>query len=123
MSYRDTAEIRSWYPGNAYVTWVGLDGYFTSPKSTFATVFGSTLYQVRQFTGKKVLIVETGASPSAGRPRAIDSLFSGAANTLGIVGVIWFDYDKAIGHDWSIDNDSLALAAFHAAAKTYMKRS
>jgi mannan endo-1,4-beta-mannosidase len=123
VSYSDTAALRPWYPGDSYVTWVGLDGYFTGPHSTFKTVFGPTLDQVRQFTSRPVFIVETGASPSSQRPRAIDSLFDGMASTPGMVGVIWFDYDKAVGHDWYIDNDPASLAAFSAAAKTYMKGS
>jgi Glycosyl hydrolase family 26 len=120
VSYSDTAVLDPWYPGDSYVTWVGLDGYFTDPNSTFKTVFGPTLAQVRRFTSRPVFIVETGASPSSQRPRAIDSLFAGAASTPGIVGLIWFDYDKAVGHDWYINNDPVALAAFSAAAKTYI---
>ena len=123
VSYSDTAALQPWYPGDSYVTWVGLDGYFTSPRSTFGTVFGSTLSQVRKFTNRPALIVETGASPSSQRPRAIKSLFAGAASTPGIVGLIWFDYDKATGHDWYIDNDPESLTAFRQAAKIYVKGS
>ena len=121
VNYNDTTALRPWYPGDAYVTLVGLDGYFTSPSSTFHSVFDPTLLQVRQFTSRPILIVETGANPSSKRPRAIASLFAGASNTPGIVGLIWFDYKKYAGHDWYIDNDPAALAAFREASRNYIK--
>ena len=31
---------RPWWPGNSYVTWVGIDGYYTKPSMTFAPLFG-----------------------------------------------------------------------------------
>jgi mannan endo-1,4-beta-mannosidase len=62
---KGTAPIRPWYPGSAYVTWVGLDGYFTSPQSTFRTVFGPTLAYLKTFANLPVFIDETGANPAA----------------------------------------------------------
>lgn len=118
VSGRSTTAIRPWYPGNSWVTMVGLDGYFYSPKDTFSTVFGPTLTQVRSFTRKPVIIVETGVDPSANRPEQISDLFRGARES-GIVGVIWFDYHKYTDHNWLINADPAALAAFRTAAKTY----
>jgi hypothetical protein len=112
----ETEPIASVWPGAAYVNAVGLHGYFTSPGATFSTVFGATLQQARALTSDPVVITETGASPQAGRPRAITSLFAGAA-AARIAGIIWFDYNKYSGHDWYIDNDPAALAAFRKAAR------
>ena len=39
-----------WWPGNSYVNWVGIDGYFTNPSSVFASVFGPTIVYVRTLT-------------------------------------------------------------------------
>jgi Glycosyl hydrolase family 26 len=118
----NTASLRPWYPGNAWVTWVGLDGYEFTPQATFGSVFGPTLGQVRAFTGKPVFIVETGAVASPERASQITGLFAGARKA-GVIGLIWFDYDKnsATGapHNWRIDNDPAALAAFRDAAKEY----
>jgi hypothetical protein len=118
VSTSATTAIRPWYPGDAWVTMLGLDGYFFTPKATFSTVFGPTLRQIRTFTRRPVLIVETGANPSAHRPAQISDLFKGARKA-GIAGVIWFDYYKFAGHDWLIDNDPAALTAFRKAADTY----
>ena len=30
--------MRPWYPGDAWVTMVGLDGYFVTSQATFSTV-------------------------------------------------------------------------------------
>jgi mannan endo-1,4-beta-mannosidase len=113
--------VRPWYPGSAYVTWIGLDGYFTTPQSTFETVFGPTLADLKTFTKLPVFIDETAANPASQRVRAIDSLFRGLERTPAIKGLVWFDYDKASGRDWQIENDPAALAAFRAGEKSYSK--
>jgi len=118
VSGSSTTAIRPWYPGNSWVTMMGLDGYFYTPKATFSTVFGPTLTQIDAFTHRPILIVETGANPSASRPAQIRDLFEGARKA-GIVGIIWFDYHKYVGHNWFIDNDPAALAAFRQAADAY----
>jgi mannan endo-1,4-beta-mannosidase len=118
-----TTALKSWWPGAGYVNWVGINGYYTVPYATFRSVFKATLDQVRRFTASPVLITETGASPASGRPRAITDLFAGAESTPGLLGFIWFDYDKnsahGAPHNWFIDDDPPALAAFRAAAKEY----
>ena len=62
-----TGPIASWWPGARYVTWVGIDGYYYRPSSTFATVFGQTIAQVRAFTSKPLLLSETAVGPQAGQ--------------------------------------------------------
>lgn len=118
----DTVPMAPWYPGNQYVTWVGLDGYFFSPRDTFDSVFARTLDELNSFTNKKVLIVETGAQPGVNRVAQIDSLFKGLEATPRIIGFIWFDRDKGAGHDWLLDDDDddkAALAAFHDGVTAY----
>lgn len=118
VSISSTTAIRPWYPGNSWVTMIGLDGYFYTSKDTFKTVFDKTLKQVHVFTRLPVFIVETGVNPSINRPAQIHNLFNGAREA-GIVGVIWFDYHKYPGHNWIINNDSPALTAFRQGAKEY----
>lgn len=121
MSSGTAQDLRAWYPGDAYVDWVGWDGYFYLQTDTFASVFGQSISYVRSFTKRPQLIVETGANPDSGRSRAIQSIFAGAAETPGLIGLIWFDYDKTSVHDWYINNDPSALTAFRSAAATYLK--
>ena len=77
-----------------YVTWVGIDGYYYRSSDTFASVFGTTIDQVRAFTSKPVLLSETAVGPEAGQFTKIQDLFHGMAayKTLGLV---WFDKDPA----------------------------
>ena len=60
-----------WWPGSAYVNWVGIDGYYLKPNWQFAPLFGPTIAKVRAFTGDPILIAETGATPTFGQPAKI----------------------------------------------------
>jgi Glycosyl hydrolase family 26 len=115
-----TGPIRSWWPGAAYVTWVGIDGYYYSPANTFASVFGKTIAQVRSFTGKPVLLSETAVGPAAGQPAKIADLFAGM-HQYQTLGLVWFDIDQHDGiyhQDWRIENSRPAEAAFRRGAAT-----
>lgn len=84
----------AWWPGSSYVTWVGIDGYYTGSSSVFASVFGTTIADVRALTRKPILIAETSATPAAGQPAKIADLFAGI-HLYGLLGFVWFDsYDK-----------------------------
>ena len=42
--------LASRYPGDRYVTWIGLDGYMRKPRRTFANIFARSLTQIGRFT-------------------------------------------------------------------------
>lgn len=118
-----TGPIQDWWPGPKYVTWVGVDGYYYRPADTFASVFGTTIDQVRTFTHDPVLLSETAVGPQAGQYIKIQNLFRGMAayKTLGLV---WFDkvQDDGIYHqDWRIQGNLAAEAAFQAGVKYDLK--
>jgi mannan endo-1,4-beta-mannosidase len=106
-----------WWPGSAYVTWVGIDGYYYRRSWTFAPLFGPTIKAVRSLTRDPILIAETGAGPAAGQPDKISDLFAGT-RAYGLLGFIWFDA-KSI-HDWRVMSPA-ALAAFRRGARTYRR--
>jgi mannan endo-1,4-beta-mannosidase len=120
---RTTNDLQAWYPGDSYVNWVGLDGYFYGATESYASVFDYTIDQIKKFTRRPFIIVETGASPASGQARAITSLFQGVAKTPGMLGFIYFDYDKTPTHNWYINKDPSALAAFKAGADAYLNGS
>ncbi len=104
------------YPGDAYVDWIGMDGYFTHRgQVTFATLFGPTITAVRKFTNKPMLIVETAAEPGTLRSEEIADLFDGVTNTPGLIGFVWFDNRGSA--NWRIDDDRPAVTAFKKGAK------
>ena len=105
-----------WWPGNAWVDWVGVDGYFYRSSETFGIVFGNTLSQIRALTPKPVLISETAIAPAAGKAAKIPGLFAGA-HAAGMVGLVWFDLPG--NRDWPLEDDQAALAAFRAAVALY----
>jgi mannan endo-1,4-beta-mannosidase len=111
---RGTGPVADWWPGQSYVNWVGIDGYYTSPADTFARVFAKTIDQVREFTNRPVLLSETAVTRRADQYANIVNLFEGMTKykTLGLV---WFDKDQmqqAERQDWRIEGDPLAEAAF-----------
>ena len=100
------------------MTWVGLDGYFYRPSQTFHTLFGPTIAAVRALTSDPVLIAETGATPAAGKPAKIASLFAGV-RAYGLLGFVWFDADTE--QDWRVSDDPAAVAALRTGEAAYMK--
>lgn len=104
-----------WWPGNSYVTWVGIDGYYYKPSWTFASLFGPTIKAVRALTLDPILISETGVATSAGQPAKITNLFAGIRN-YGLLGFVWFDSYHHL--DWRITTPA-AIAAFRRGSKTF----
>jgi mannan endo-1,4-beta-mannosidase len=89
-----TGPILSWWPGANYVTWVGIDGFYTKPSDTFNSVFVPTIDQVRAFTGKPILLSETGAARGASQFANILNLFTGMVQYKAL-GLVWFDKDES----------------------------
>jgi len=109
-----TGPIASWWPGAQYVTWVGIDGYYRYPSDDFASVFGTTIDQVRAVTSKPILLSETAVGPDTGQFVKIQDLFHGMA-TYKTLGLVWFDKDQhgSIDHqDWRIEDNQQAEISF-----------
>jgi mannan endo-1,4-beta-mannosidase len=104
-----------WWPGSSYVTWVGIDGYYSNPSSVFASLFGPTIASVRALTHKPILIAETAASPPAGQPAKIADLFAGV-HLYGLLGFVWFNSVHV--EDWRLSSPA-AISAFRRAARAY----
>jgi len=118
---KGSGQVKQWWPGGRYVTWIGIDGYYYLRSDTFATVFGATIAQVAAFR-KPVLLSETAVGPLAGQPDKITDLFRGMAayRTLGLV---WFDItqDQGVYHqDWRVEDSPAAERSFRAAARRYL---
>jgi hypothetical protein len=107
-----------WWPGRQYVNLVGIDGYFKEPFWEFAPLFGPTIKDVHALTHDRILIAETGAAPSAGKPAKIADLFAGV-RAYGLLGFLWFDADSH--QDWRI-NSPAAIAAFRHGVRTLEKK-
>jgi hypothetical protein len=109
-----------WWPGASYVNWVGVDGYYYSPSTTFAFLFGPTIAYLRELTRDPIIIAETGAARSADQPKKFADMFAGI-RSFGLLGLVLFDENGVkTTQAWRIDS-SAAYAALRQEAKEYMK--
>ena len=107
-----------WWPGNSYVNWVGIDGYYFTNSQTFAQVFGSTIVDVRMLTSDPIIITETGALPNDNQSAKVTDLFTGV-QAYGLLGFAWFDInDTTLGLDWRLS--SRAAITYRQDAKAFM---
>ncbi|MEV6208793.1 glycosyl hydrolase [Kitasatospora sp. NPDC051914] len=108
---------RPYYPGDDYVDWVGVVGYYgPEDGSAYSGLFAPMVKNVRGFTEKPLLISETGVAEGPQKVQQVDDLFRGAAGTQGLIGLVWFDLQKTwpgskYRTDWRIDSSSPAAAA------------
>lgn len=108
------------WPGRAWASEIGIDGYFRGPAETFTSVFGPTVTESRRLApGLPVLVSETGASPQAGKARAVRALAAGVSR-YRLSGFVWFNVDQGSSApgkgNWSLTSDPAALAAYRKAA-------
>lgn len=108
-----TVKLKPYYPGDQYVDWIGITGYYTNAGAkTFATLFQPTIDQIRTFSKKPIIIPETAVEPGADRVAEIANLFQSIESSKDVLGFIWFNYDKATSTDWRFDDNSAALTEF-----------
>ncbi|MCI4066907.1 beta-mannanase [Micromonospora sp. R77] len=103
------------YPGDGYVDWIGVSGYYgTGTRPTYRSfdeIFDQTIREIRTFTGKPLVITETGASDAQGRKAGwIDDMFRALPRHRDIIGLIWFEVDKEL--DWRIASSPAVADAF-----------
>lgn len=121
------AYTQSLYPGDAYVDWVGLSGYYRPPYKddqtpTFDYTYGRTLDQLRTITDKPIILAEIGASETGGnKPAWVTDLFDAFARpeNADIIGFAWFNLTvttvsqgELVTNDWRIVSRPNTLAAF-----------
>jgi hypothetical protein len=113
-------DLTSAYPGDKYVDWVGIDGYYyNTPGQTFKNLFGSTMQQLRPAASNKPwMIAETGVgtySDPNEKPRQIKNLLRAVAHRKKFNGFVYFNqfkpYDRS---DWRFDANAASLSAFRA---------
>ncbi len=116
------SSLSRWWPGAAWVSWTGVDGYYYQATDTFGSVFGSTIADIRGFSSAPLLIAETAVGTTSDRESQIDALLAGVRGER-LAGVVWFDEAQHAGlyhQDWRLEDDPDALAAFTAAVATYL---
>jgi mannan endo-1,4-beta-mannosidase len=126
------SDFRNFYPGDDYVDWIGLSGYYrrTSEQPTFDATYGPTLRKLRNQTlfphaTKPIVLSEIGATENGGsKVTWINDLFASFAKpeNADLAGFCWFNNivtaspgdPGAITNDWRIRSSKAAAAAFAA---------
>lgn len=110
--------LTSFYPGNEYVDWVGIDGYnYGTSKGgkyqNFADVFYNAYHEIVGFTDKPMMIGEMASSPVGGDKAkwVSDAYTKFIPNDFPkIKAVIWFNENKE--QDWRIESSREVQFAF-----------
>jgi hypothetical protein len=108
---------QNYYPGDAYVDWMGFDGYnwgtvqTTSTWQSFPTIV-SQIYSTLTAKGKPIMIPETASTELGGDKAAWIAGILPSLKTMfpGIKALVWFQMNKET--DWRIDSSSASEAAF-----------
>jgi hypothetical protein len=110
-------DLHELYPGDDYVDWLGMTGYFRYVDQTpsFDRTFGATLAAFQSIAQKPVFLSEVGATESGNNgPKKvtwINDMFQGIKDNPQIIGFSWFD-QSVDGNDWRIESSSAASSAF-----------
>ena len=105
-------QLQPYYPGNAYVDWIGITGYAsTTGPQTYGSLYAPTVREIRSFSHKPFIIAETSVETSPGEVAgARQVIVSTVAEHADVLGLIWFDYSKD-GVDWRVESRPILRAA------------
>lgn len=112
---RPTVKLKPFYPGDAYVDWTGIVGYYYHNNNwyhTFKTLFEPTIRQMHTFTHKPIMIPEMGMQPGGTRPADIKDFLVGVALHRDVIGFEWFNYNKPTEMDFRIESSAASLRTF-----------
>jgi hypothetical protein len=123
----ELTQLRSLYPGNAYVDWTGLDGFNWGKRAgspgwqSFNRVFHSSYDRIANkiAPGKPMLLAETASSDRGGsKPAWIrNMLYTVRHGYRKVRGLIWYDVDDRHTH-WPIETSAGASRAFRSGIRS-----
>lgn len=123
----------SFYPGDDYVNWIGIDGYnwgnSLSPSSwkTPEQVFGSMIRRMRAMTNKPITIPEVGSTTYTTSGNNTEAKLQWIDDALkyivaqNIKMIVWFNED--IDTDWAVFGGTRGNGTFTYNGKTYINYS
>jgi beta-mannanase len=113
-----------YWPGNAYVDWLALDGYnFAAAHNaswvSLHYIFATSYATITKLSSRPLMIAETGCAPAPGdKARWIRRGFRHAIpeDFPRVRAVIWFNQDKET--DWRVNSSPDALTAWRSVVAT-----
>jgi Glycosyl hydrolase family 26 len=122
--YSGSTPLIELYPGNAYVDYIGIDGYNWGTSQSWSAwqtpeqVFNPTIADIRSFTHERILLTEVSSAEEGGsKARWITRFFAWLEATPAVIGFVWFEFRKEA--DWLVQSSSASKAAFVAGLATY----
>lgn len=121
------------YPGDRYVDWLGLVGYYRTvipgKRASFDNTYRLSLQRLQAIDGDKPIVLsEVGCTENGGKKvEWMTSFFAGLAAHPEIVGFTWFNEDvistpfggtKKVDNNWRVDSSVAALETFRAGVRT-----
>lgn len=122
--------VESFYPGDAYVDWVAIDGYNWGTSQTWSTwqtpeqVFGPMLLRLRRMTVKPVSITEIASTTSSNSGNSVEAKAQWIADAFNfttaqnIKMIVWFNQDKET--DWAAFSGTRGDGIFTYNSQTYI---
>ncbi len=103
------------YPGDEYVDWVGLSGYYGTAGmqdyQSFADIYQQTFTELHTFTAKPIVITEVAATDTAGRKAEwIRDFLATLPRFPFVIGFIWYEGIKET--DWRVTSSAEVSRAF-----------
>ena len=101
-----------YYPGDAYVDYVGVDGFnFANPWQTFGEVFDTAITKLQTYH-KPIYIFSMGSTAGSSKAAWItEGLGTHIKTYPNVKGWVWFNMNDR-GTNWLIDSDPASLSAF-----------
>jgi len=107
--------IENYYPGDAYVDYVGVDGFnFGNPWQSYSEIFSSALQKLKTYN-KPIYIFSMACAEGPQKPAWIADAISQIKSDKSIAGWIWFNENKE--QNWLIDSDQESLKVFISGIK------
>lgn len=113
VTHEGSYPLRRLWPGDAYVDWVGLDGYNWGSLRpwgwrSWQEIFAPGLVELASVTGSQPLaIAEMATAPGPAQARWVRAALRGA-QAAGARMVVWFEHDKET--DWRLTSSAAAIA-------------
>lgn len=116
------------YPGNAYVDYIGIDGYNWGSNADwgwqgFDTLFRPAYCEVTAATTKPILVAEVASTERGGnKAQWIRDMYDAIEKYDRIRGMVWLNHAKFEVEiegqmDWPVDSSAASLQAFSEGAK------
>lgn len=111
VTYTGSLPFEQFYPGDDYVDWFGIVGYYGTGSESFDQIFGDSLAALAQLADKPVIITEIGAPDMDGRQAEwVRDMFDSLPDHPSVIGFVWFEVENEA--NWRLAGQSEAASAF-----------